>query len=287
MPRSAALVFAVASLVAAAAFAYHVLDGGGSERTAEVEGTDAATLAALRDLRQRLDRVEHEVFQPRLAPTDPAARLAELEARLHALEDRSVAAPAATGTGERPPTTSTEGPPAAVDVRSLSDEDLLVKARTLGGRQSHDIAAPYWRELLARSPSDELFVEANLQLGYAHRGAKDHDQAEEAFREALRVAGPDSSQGQWATYQIAWEQRFRGENAAARDTMTEVANARATSRNTRGHARLYVARFSLELNDTDRAREALQAILREFGGSKAPGDVYLVQQANTLLEPLK
>ena len=78
MPRSAALVFAVASLVAAAAFAYHVLDGGGSESTAEVEGTDAATLAALRDLRQRLDRVEHEVFQPRLAPTDPAAHAESL-----------------------------------------------------------------------------------------------------------------------------------------------------------------------------------------------------------------
>lgn len=289
MPRSAVLVFAVSALVAATAFAYQVLVREEPVLLPEAGGADSVTVAALRDLGERLDRVEHEVFQPRLAPSDPAARLADLEARMLELERRPAAAPTRSAPEtEHSATDEKEAvPPAPVDVRSLSEADLVVKARRLSGRQAYDAAAPFWREVLARGPTDELFVEAQLQLGYAHRGAKDHDKGEAAFREALRVAGPESAQGQWARYQIAWSQHYRGDHASARDTMVSVASAPSATRNTRGHALIYAARFSLELNEGDRAREALQSILRDFGGSEVPGDLWLVRHATELLGQLE
>lgn len=286
MPNKAALVFAIAALVAATAFAIHVLRSSSRGARSESNTTDAATLATLRDLSQRLDQLEHEVFQPRLAPSDPAARLADLEARLHELEGRSTPTVASS-----PPATSSstpdKTPQPAVDASSLPDDELRIFARSLSGRQAYEAAAPYWRELLSRRPSDELFIEANIQLGYAHRRAGDRDLEEQSFREAMRVAGPNTEKGQWANYQIAWTHRYRGDNQAARDTMASVASSAATTRNTRGHARIYVARFSLDLGDVDRAREALQSILRDHGGSKAPNDVFLVNHANELLETLK
>ena len=102
MPRSAAVVLAVAALVAAGALALQVLTPGPSPIPATTDpGSDAATRAALRDLAGRLDRIEQEVFQPRLAPGDPAARLADLEERLHALEQRPAGRQAAAGTDAR------------------------------------------------------------------------------------------------------------------------------------------------------------------------------------------
>lgn len=286
MPNKAALVFAIAALVAATAFAIHVLRPSSPGATSASSTTDTATLATLRDLSQRLDQLEREVFQPRLAPSDPAARLADLEARLHELEGRSTPR-AASSPPAASSSTPDKTPQPAVDASSLPDEELRIFARSLSGRQAYEAAAPYWRELLSRRPSDELFVEAKIQLGYAHRGAKDHDKAEASFREAMRVAGEDSEKGQWANYQIGWSQRFRGDNQVARDTMASVASSAATTRQTRGHAQIYVARFSLDLNDVDRAREALQSVLRDHGGSKAPSDVFLVNHANELLETLK
>ena len=100
------------------------------------------------------------------------------------------------------------------------------------------------------------------------------------------MAGVDSEQGQWASYQIAWSQHFRGDDASARETMAGVATSRATTRNTRGHALLYVAQFSLELGDEDRAREALQTIVRDYGDSKVPGDVWLANRARQQLQAL-
>lgn len=283
MRRSAALVFALAALVAAGAFALHVLSPA-APATGVVDGTDGATVAALRDLKQRIGRLEHEVFQPRLAPHDPSARLADLEERLRAVETsrRPTAPPARAPSEDTPAETS-----APVDVRSLSDGDLLVQARSLARQQSKDVAMPFWREILERNPSDEVFVEANIEMGYAYRVAKDHEQEEEAFREALRVAGADTERGQWATYQIAWSQHFRGNHAAARDTMVGVASARATPRSLTGHARLYAARFSLELDDGERTREALQSILRDFGDSEVPMDAWLAAQATSMLARLK
>ena len=284
MPRSAVVVFAFAALVAATAFAYQVLVREESALPPEAGGADAATVAALRDLGERLDRVEHEVFQPRLAPSDPVARLADLEARVHTLEKRPVphapAAPAATtrSPGEQAP---------RADLRSLTREDLVVKARSLAGSHAYDAAAAYWRELLDRNPSDELFVEAHIQLGYAYRAAKDHDREEETFREALRVAGADSEKGQKVLYQLAWTANYRGDYAAARDLMTSVANAPATSRTLTGHARLNGAYFSQQLNDREGAREALQSMLRDFGNSTIPVEAWFARQATERLEQLK
>lgn len=288
MPRSAALLFAVAALVAAGAFAFHVLTQGPAAGADAGAGVDAATVAALRDLEGRLDRLEHEVFQPRLAASDPAALLADLEGRLRALEQRlvarvgagtSAAAPGNPASGDEPPT-----PP---HMRSLSDEDLLLKARSLANNQSREAAAPYWREILDRAPSDQLFVEAHIELGYAYRAAQDHDREEETFREALRVAGADSEQGQRVLYQLAWTANYRGDYAAARDLMIAVANAPSTSRTLTGHARLNVAHFSLQLNDGERAREALQSMLRDFGDSEIPIEAWFARQATERLERLK
>ena len=289
MPRSAALVLAVAALVASAAFAVHVFAPPAPAPPSDVEGTDAATVAALRDLAQRLDRIEHEVFQPRLAPSDPAARLAALEERLHALEKRPSDRHAAAGTGgSDDPARGVPGDrPPGVDARSLTDEALVVNARMLSGKRAYDAAAPFWREVLERGPSDEVFVEAQIHLGYALREAKDHEREEAAFREALRVAGSDTEQGQKILFQLAWTRHFRGDYASSRDLMVAVANAPASPRALTGHARLHVAYLSLQLDDGERAREALQSMLRDFGDSEIPIEAWLARQATERLAQLK
>jgi tetratricopeptide (TPR) repeat protein len=290
MPRSAAVVLAVAALVAAGALALQVLPPGPSPIPATTDpGSDAATRAALRDLAGRLDRIEQEVFQPRLAPGDPAARLADLEERLHALEQRPAGRQAAAGTDARddPAGAATADAPLVVDVGSLSDEDLIGKARSLAGKRAYDAAAPFWREVLERGPSDEVFVEAQIHLGYALREAKDHEREEAAFREALRVAGSDTEQGQKILFQLAWTRHFQGDYASSRDLMVAVANAPASPRALTGHARLHVAYLSLQLDDGDRARETLESMVRDFGGSAIPIEAWLARQATERLAQLK
>lgn len=288
MPRNAALIAAVAGLVVAGAFALHLLSPppvapAAAPDEASSQGRPSEQVAAaLCDLTERLDRLENEVFQPRLAPTDPSERLADLEKRLRSLEERPQPPQAA------PPPTSGDtaaqaAQPVEVDLASFSDEDLLAKARGLAGAQARRAALPLWLEVLERGTTDEIFVEANLEIGYAYRKAQDHVKEEEAFREALRVAGPDSERGQAANYQIAWSQHFRGDNASARETMAEVAASRATARSTTGHARLYVAHFSLELNDRERAREALQSVVHDFGDSAVPMEAWLANRAKEML----
>jgi hypothetical protein len=69
--------------------------------------------------------------------------------------------------------------------------------------------------------------------------------------------------------------------------MAEVARAAGASKSVRGHARLYEARLSLELEDPDRARQAVDELLREHSGSTAPDSEWLVERANEYVRKLE
>ncbi len=102
-------------------------------------------------------------------------------------------------------------------------------------------AAPYWRELILRNPTDAVFVEAQYGLGLSLRAKKDHEQEEAALLEAVRVAGPNSPRAQDAMFQVAWSRYFRDDFAGALRAMEDVAASPATRRELTGHARLNVA----------------------------------------------
>ncbi len=297
MPRSAALILAGAALIAVGVvvFALRFLTPpeeppppAGAVGASGGSGVDAALDAALLEqVIRRLDRLEEKVFQPRLAPRDPSDLLASLDERLRVLEERPVSpARAATAVAATATAAAPEEEPTPEDLRAMSKVSLVARARALAQRQAKAEAVPYWREVLARGADDEVLIEANLELGYALRGAEKHAEEEAYFQEAMRIAGVDSEQGQWANYQIAWSEHVRDDFAAARDRMAEVANSRCTARDIKGHANLYVARFSLKIRDEARAREALEAIVREFGDSKEPADAWFTEQATTRLKQL-
>jgi hypothetical protein len=241
---------------------------------------DAVSVA---ELERRLARLEAQQAGPRLEVTAPSTGLGDLAERVARLEARA-AAPAPTGPAAPPPPT----PP----LQDLSDKDLITRARGLtkdgipAGKDAAE-ALLVWKEILSRRVDDALRREGLMATGFAHRVLKQHTEEEAAFREVLRSSGSDETAAQQARYQIAWAQSFRGEVGQARDTMTELTRIGGGSKELVGHARLYEAHWSLELEDPARAREVLEGIVRDLGSSSAPGNTWLVEQAKDRLRRIE
>ncbi|MHC5011975.1 MAG: tetratricopeptide repeat protein [Planctomycetota bacterium] len=277
MAHRNAFLFAVAALIAAIAFAVHVLI---PSEAPEDDPLPAARTPEIADLVRRMDRLEQEVFQPRLEPLDPAALLASLEERVRRLEEEPDPSGSTGVEAEPAPRPQTDDP------RTLSDEQLMVRARRLAENKESQSAVTYWQELIDRRPPTEVLLEAYRGLGLAYRGQGEHEKEEEAFREIIRLAGPDSTKAQEAAYQLAWSQRFREDFASARETMEGVARSPATSRNLTGHARLNIAQLSLKMDDAVRAREVLESMVAEFSDSVDPMHSWFVDRARAMLKGL-
>lgn len=251
---------------------------------APTEPGRAAASAGLAQLEERVARLEGDGAGPRLSAPQAGAPLAALSERLARFEARLDSLEAAAAARQATPAPG-------VDLRDLGDDELLARARGLAeaGRGSPAPAADAlqaWQEVLRRTRSEAVRREALLACGFAHRALKQHDREEEMFREVLRSPGADAKEVQWAQYQLAWAQNFRGDLEGARDSMADLVRSGQGPRELAGHARLYEAEWSLALEDPTRARVALEGIVREFGESSAPGSAWLVEQAHERLRRL-
>jgi tetratricopeptide (TPR) repeat protein len=279
VPRNASLLIAlqvIAIVIVVGVFILFRRDAG-TERAPSDPSASDRVLAQFED---RLERIEREVFGPRPAGTDSAARFDAIEARLGQLEGKNVATVEAGGDGE-------PAAPALADLKAQSLDQLFARGRSLeqGGGSGEDRLELY-REIISREPSGTTLAHAWIGAGLALRSLQRHAEEGVAFEEALRAAGAGSEQGVWATYQMAWARYLGGDPAAGRATMEELASASGTPRGLAGHATLYAGTWALQQEDPVGARRAFERILADHGDSVVPESQWLADQARKNIEGL-
>lgn len=235
------------------------------------------------ELEERVGELERKLTALALPPLPaadgaPADDLAALTARVKALEERLEEGLAAAGVEDEETFNAR--------IREMTDEELRSEARMAGARKNYAAAARCWEALLARDPDLEVVKDAKFQLGLSYRMLKDHAREEKAFRDLVELNGPETTDGLWARFQVAWSRYYQDDFVSARDMMDRIAIAPATNNVTRAFARYYVATFSLKLDDPARARQVLLQLTEDYADTKDEQELRVLGYARRTLATL-
>lgn len=147
----------------------------------------------------------------------------------------------------------------------MSNRELGREALGANLRGDHEAADALWRELLARSLTEQeravALTEYASVLGHLER----HEEQETALRSAIDLAGPSSVRGLQALSRLAWARHWRGDSAASlaliEDAMRSPDPVQAAG------ARWSAGRFATAVGDHDRARDLLTTLRDELTAS--------------------
>jgi tol-pal system protein YbgF len=180
--------------------------------------------AELRDLRGRLDQLEHDNAALRKQQHD---LYADLDARVKAL---SAASPAGGGAGSA----GAAGGSAGAGAGSAAAGDTPAGAAPSSTEQavynqsfdalkagSYSTAITGFRDFLKNYPQSQLAENAQYWLGEAYYVNHDYDSAAEAFRTVLKKY-PDSRKAPDALLKLGFTQYEQKQYGAARSTLTAV-----------------------------------------------------------------
>ena len=275
--KTAVTVGAVVLAFGGGFLVHEVAGGGGASSTKE-----SAEVASQREAapaqaapKQDADRRPQQAEGRRVAALQQ--QVADQQAQIDALES-SLAALKATsekGTAARAASAveaaAAETKRAALD--SLSDSELLAHIRTLvssssrgtpvDGKAVLDACAL----LLARPLDVTTRADGLIQKGIGHRVMQDAAAEETAFREALELAGPRTTEGRSAATQLAWTAYRKGEPRSAADQFLAVSQDPDAPPRQRAWNRYYAATNYERANDKVRARAEFQGVVEEFGAS--------------------
>jgi tetratricopeptide (TPR) repeat protein len=199
-------------------------------------------------------------------------RLAAIERRLAALEKGGGA----------------QGPSVPENLARVATKELDALGRTLVQAKRYDEAQRILKEVVGRTDLDEeQRIEAEMQLGYALRGAGKFADAEARFAETLRRVGEDTAKGAWLGFQIAWDRYYQKDLAGASARMERSANAAGVDAIVRVHALYNAANFAKEAGDATRARALLERLLDRHAGDIPPAQAFMKTQADAWLKELR
>lgn len=238
--------------------------------------------ARLLDLEERLARVERGGAGPSLRTRQPGQPgqpgqldLSRLGERLHALE-ASLGAPRASARVPREEDAADRSPTDA----------LLARARELNRQHGKEhLSVPLWREVLKRKDvTRPIHIETLNRLGWDLRELKRHEDSANAFSELAELAGPDTTPGSRALYDLAWSHWYQKDIEGAFHVIRDCAHARGSARVHRRAALFHAADWGIKLGRFDEARELaveLSAACKEYGEA---ADADFTKQARSMIE---
>ena len=229
-----------------------VLAGSGAPVGSSALPVDGADCGRLDELLARIESLESEndapVLRARRGPRESSrAALRALARRVALLE-------------EHPADRIAETDAAPVQA-------LIARARSLRWKMykaADSVAA--WRKVLAqRSVSNELRVEALRHVGWGLRELKRHDEEAVAYQRLAELAGPDSTVGARALYDLSWIRSNQKDIEGAYRVMMECVRAPGTVDSTRRAAVYHAADWAHRLDYRDEARNLANELLRMCG----------------------
>jgi len=180
-----------------------------------------ATQAELRDLRGKVDQLEHDDAALRKQQHD---LYADLDGRVKALSAGGGAG--ATGTGTAGTVGAGAGSASAGDAAGgsgPSSTEQAVYSQSFDALKagSYSTAITGFRDFLKNYPQSQLAENAQYWLGEAYYVNHDYDSAAEAFRTVLKKY-PDSRKAPDALLKLGFTQYEQKQYGAARSTLTAV-----------------------------------------------------------------
>ncbi|HXY97969.1 MAG TPA: tol-pal system protein YbgF [Steroidobacteraceae bacterium] len=177
-----------------------------------------AEQAEVRDLRGRLDQLEHDNAALRKQQHD---LYADLDARVKALSAPAAAGGAGGTTGSAGAGAGAAGDAAAGGEASSTEQAVYAQSFDALRAGSYSTAITGFRDFLKSYPQSPLAENAQYWLGEAYYVNHDYDSAAEAFRTVLKKY-PDAHKAPDALLKLGFTQYEQKQYGAARTTLTSV-----------------------------------------------------------------